>query len=179
MAHWIGDVATQRDALYKLAALAKKGGQQESVYTAARQMTSLCSSRDFRCELEAIYEAVKHGTDLVPGLERGVRYVSDPSWFDHFIAPARLLSQCRAGACAEDCDGHAGLIAALAGSLGWKAGVKAYQPDGEADFDHVYAVIRWPKGGGKGQDVGMDTTVESAGVGWEPSPGKTFTIWTS
>lgn len=147
------------------------------ITTAARQITArdVCENRDDECELEAVYEAVKHGTDRVAGLERGVRYVADPHWADHFTAPARLLTQCQNGACGGDCDDHAMLVASLLGSIGFRTGLRAWGPR-SGEYVHVYAVAKTPKKRST-EVVGLDTTVDEAYVGWEPGKGYTLTAW--
>lgn len=134
-----------------------------------------CGARDDACELEAIFEAVKHGTPYVKGLAKGLKYIADPRWADHFTAPYRVLDQCARGACAEDCDGHAALIAALAGSLGFKVGLRVWG-ETHSNYVHVYAVAGLPKREPR-DTVGMDTTVPDSSVGWEPPNGAVLTAW--
>jgi len=141
----------------------------------AFQIIADCAARDDACEIKAIFDAVKHGTPNVEGLERGVRYVLDPRWTDHFTGPAALLQMCKRGACQEDCDGHAALLCALLGSIGFKVGLRAWGPKGQ-EFEHVYAVVGYPKKG-PNQVLGLDTTVPSSRVGWEPPPGNILTAW--
>lgn len=171
------EVSNQREALRQLALLTQRSTVHPDVVRAARQITAECDARDDRCELEAIYNAVKHGTSAVPGLERGVRYVADSRWADHFTAPARLLEMCRDGACGEDCDGHAALIAALAGAIGFKTGLRAYSPPNSQEYEHVYAVAMFPKRPPFSGYVALDTTVPRAKPGWEPPNGKALTAW--
>lgn len=182
------EVETQRDALERLARLALNDSIKPALTIAAKQIVQNCPSRSQTeasdreqidlCELEAIYDAVKNGTNAVPGLENGVRYVSDSRWWDHFVAPSRLLQMCRDGACAEDCDGHAALIAALASAIGFKAGLRAWGPKGGRDYTHVYAVTYFPKQGPFKGYIALDTTVYQASVGWEPpQAGRVCTVW--
>ena len=89
------EVADQYKALDQLISLVERGSVHPDVHDAALAIVSECEQRDDVCELEAIYEAVKHGTPHVPGLERGVKYIADPRWADHFTAPWRLLEKCR------------------------------------------------------------------------------------
>ena len=144
------------------------------VRTTALRITGDCAGRDDRCELEAIYRAVKHGHPDVAGMERGFRYVADPREVDFFTAPSRSLAMCGMGACGGDCDDHSALIAALAGTLGFQVGLRAYATKGDKDFSHVYAVVGFPKRNPQ-KWLGMDTTVKSAHVGWEPPPGRVKT----
>lgn len=178
-------VATQRLSLETLAQCVQDDITNEAIYTAARQITAGCDERDDMCELHAIFDAVRNGTDKVKGMSRGVRYVSDPSTKDFFVRPRKMLEQCAIGACAEDCDSHAALIAALCGSLGFRVGVRGYGPKKDGPLTHVYAVVITPKiaqdeFGNFGSEAtvrGMDTTVKGASVGWQPPPGKAVTAW--
>lgn len=176
------DAKDQRTALETLAQLALKDTLNPDIRNAALAMTRGCKSRDDLCELQAIYDAVKHGTSDVAGLEDGLRYVADPRWSDYFVAPSRTLDNCERGSCGGDCDDHAGLIAALAGSIGFKVGLRAWgEKQGgvlsKPEYTHVYAVIALPKRGPFTKVVGMDTTVPTADVGWEPPGGDVLTAW--
>jgi len=153
------------------------------VVTIAKQITQDCPSRDDRCELLAIFDAVRDGDPRVAPLRNGVRYVRDPRFADYFTSPVDLLRQCMNGACAEDCDGHAMLVAALCAALGWKVGLRAYG-ETEDGFSHVYAVVAFPKLPVKSgshlvweQVLGLDTTVPRSKVGWEPPRGAVLTAW--
>jgi hypothetical protein len=171
------NVRDQKQALLRLATLTEQATVHPSVRAAAHRIIADCASRDDSCELEAIYEAVKNGTPLVKGLERGVRYVSDPQWADFFTAPNRLLSECAKGACGGDCDDAASLVAALAGSVGFRVGLRVWgQSPGV--YSHVYAVAGLPKHN-PAEVVGLDTTVPEAYVGWEPPKGHVLTAWLS
>lgn len=168
-------VATQREALEQLAELAQRSTVHPLVRETAIRLTADCDARDDECELQAIFDAVKHGDPRVQGLKAGVRYVADPRWADHFTAPYRLLKQCASGACAGDCDDHAALIVALAGSLGFKVGLRVWGPT-PSEFVHVYAVAGVPKRDPR-EVVGLDTTVDASSVGWEPPNGSVMTAW--
>ncbi len=153
------------------------------VVVIAKQITQDCDSRDDMCELNAIFDAVHSGNPAVAPLRKGVRYVRDPRWADYFTSPVDLLRQCMSGACAEDCDGHALLVAALCAALGWKVGLRAYGED-DGGFSHVYAVVAFPKlpvkSGGHliwEQVLGLDTTVPRSKVGWEPPRANVLTAW--
>lgn len=172
------NVSSQEESLEFLRDVTRKSMTNPAVRSAAVKLTSRCDARDDLCEVEAVFNAVKEGDDAVKGLERGVRYVSDPRPMDHFTAPARLLRDCADGACAEDCDGHAALICALLGSVGFRVGLRAYGKKGQnKSYDHVYAVVALPKHGAVKQIVGLDTTVPSSEVGWEPPKGHVLTAW--
>lgn len=171
-------VATQEASLLKLAELAKRSAVHPHIRKAAKAITSSCDARDDVCELEAIYRAVKEGDDRVPGLSRGMRYVSDPARIDYFTSPLRTLEDCKDGACGGDCDDHASLICALASSIGFRVGLRAYGKRGaNKEYTHVYAVVALPKFGKVQRIFGMDTTVPSAEAGWEPPKGHALTAW--
>lgn len=168
-------VTDQRTALEQLAKLTQRGALHPAVREAAIAITSECRSRDDMCELKAIYDAVKFGTPAVQGLAKGLRYVADPRWSDYFVAANRILEMCKRGACAGDCDDHAGFIAAMCASLGYKVGLRAWGQK-LSELVHVYAVVGFPKR--EPQEVlGMDTTVDEAHVGWEPPKGEVLTAW--
>ena len=171
------ELDTQKEALTALAKLARKSSIHPNVTRAAHQITADCPARNDDCELEAVYAAIKKGTDKVPGLERGVRYVSDASYADHFTAPSRLLDLCRQSACAGDCDDHSALVASLLASMGWQVGLKVWGPKDGKEFTNVFAVAKYPKKGPHKHYVALDTTVPRAKVGWEPPPGRTLTVW--
>jgi hypothetical protein len=175
-------VKDQAGALKRIADLIAKGCVSPTVVRAARAITSECASRDDLCELEAIYDAVKNGTDVVPGMKRGLRYVADPTTADWYQGAAATLKECASGACAGDCDEHTVLVASLAGALGFKVGARAWGSDpNRREYQHVYAVVAYPKKGpwnkDRGSVRGMDTTVEEAHVGWEPPRGAVLTYW--
>lgn len=173
-------VETQRAALVKAAKMAADGSVMRKVRDAALIITSDVKKNDGEGQLQAIYDAVKEGHPDVRGLERGVKYVRDPVLVDFFTAPARLLSECENDGrkCAEDCDGHAMLVASLCAAIGLRAGLRAFKPDGKKIFTHVYAVAAPELMGSDGAPrlIGMDTTIDRAYPGWEPRPGKTMTI---
>lgn len=146
------------------------------VHVAARAITQDCPARDDRCELEAIFRAVKHGDARVPGMGKGFRYVADPVISDYFVSAFHNLRFCKKGACAGDCDDHAALVAALAGSVGFRVGLRAYGKTNEESFSHVYAVAKLPKRQPTSV-VGLDSTVPDSFVGWEPPPGRVLTAW--
>lgn len=168
-------VDDQRDALRQLAELTQRSVLHPLVRDTAIRLTADCDPRDDTCELEAIFNAVKHGDPRSIPLKNGLRYVADPRWADHFTAPSRILQQCVRGACAEDCDGAAGLIAALAASVGFRVGLRVWGPSAD-DFVHVYAVAGVPKRDPT-EVLGMDSTVPDSYLGWEPGNGHILTAW--
>lgn len=178
MPDYLIDVKTQEAALRVIAKLIQTGGEDPYVRRVAKIITSSCDARDDLCELQSIYDAVKTGDSRVPGLENGVRYVSDPQSMDAFVGPSRLLKECREGACAEDCDGVTALVGALAAAVGFRVGARAYGRRGSrSEYTHVYPVVALPKHGKVKRIVGLDTTVPDAEVGWEPPEGHALTAW--
>jgi hypothetical protein len=175
------DEQTQRRALKRLAELIMKGMRDPAVVRAARAITKGCDARDDRCELEAIYDAVKNGTDTVPGMEDGFRYVADPQTTDYFIGASRILEECKQGACAGDCDESTVLVASLAGAVGFKVGARAWGPKPNVnEFVHVMPVAALPKKGPHPASYAghnMDVTVPEAYVGWSPAKGRVLTYW--
>jgi hypothetical protein len=168
------DVADQRESLEKLAKLTEKAILHPRVNTTAKLITDELDARDDMAELEALFDAVKTGTDKVPGLANGIRYVADPRLSDLFTAPNRTLELAAKGAGSGDCDDAASLMASLAGTLGFRVGLRAWGPGEDGEFVHVYAVAGVPKRNPR-RFVGLDTTVETAKVGWEPPGGHTMT----
>ncbi|MDP3938029.1 MAG: hypothetical protein Q8R92_07815 [Deltaproteobacteria bacterium] len=169
-------VGDQKAALKKLAELAERSTLHPRIREAAGAITNDLRARDDAGELEAIFNAVKHGSSKVPGLKNGFRYVADPRLADLFIAPFRALEMCQRGSCGSDCDDHAALVTSLAGSLGFRMGLRAWGPENTDEFVHVYAVAALPKRNPK-QVVGLDTTVPESFVGWEPPRGHVLTAW--
>ncbi|MFZ2152127.1 MAG: hypothetical protein WAV09_03405 [Minisyncoccia bacterium] len=176
------DVGTQENSLREMHGILERASIHPDVVTVAKMITQDCASRDDKCELLAIFDAVRDGNPNVAPLRNGVRYVRDPRHADYFTSPVDLLRQCMTGACAEDCDGHALLVAALAAALGWKSGLRAYGT--EDGFSHVYAVVAFPKLPVKSgshliweQVLGLDTTVPRSNVGWEPPRANVLTAW--
>lgn len=167
----------QRSALRMLAELTQRSVLNPAILTTARQITNGIPARDDYAELEAIYDAVKSGTPAVRGLEKGLRYVSDPRMADAFMGPARILRNCKAGACGGDCDEAAALVVALTSALGFRSGLRAWGPKNcGGDYVHVYAVVGYPKHEPE-RVIALDTTVPDATVGWEPEDGEVLTAW--
>jgi len=196
----VTDAGTQREALRRLAEMTQRAIIHPHVVKVARAITADCPARDDRCELEAIFAAVQRGDPRIKELRRGVRYVADPLVTDWFAGPHQLLKMCADGACAGDCDDQAALVAALAGAVGFPVGLRVWGPPGQRSqigrmqglrravggsafhgtasfpdpqYVHVYAVVGVPKraDGSLNRWLGMDTTVNNAHVGWEPSRG--------
>jgi hypothetical protein len=169
------EVASQKKALEELAKLIEKSTVDPMVRNAALAITHDVDSRDDLGEVQAIFQAVKHGTEQVEGLSKGLKYMSDPRWADFFTSPSRILKQSahHPSLAAGDCDDHAALICALLGSLGFVCGLRAWGRT-KGEFTHVYAVVAMPKIGPE-EFVGLDTTVEESEVGWEPPKGHVLT----
>ncbi len=167
------EVADQKAALKELAKLAEKSTVDPLVRNAAVAITSDCDSRDDECEINAIFDAVKTGDDRVKGLEKGLKYMSDPRWADFFTSPSRQLRQLADGLNSGDCDDHCALLMALLGSLGFISGARAWGKK-KGEYTHVYCVVGFPKLDPT-EWVGLDTTVEESHPGWEPPGGFTLT----
>lgn len=157
----------QEEALRLLGELSIAASTSPLIRNVALKIVRDCASRDDLCELHAIYNAVKYGDDGIRALRKGLKYVADPTFADYFESPVDVLENCAKGACGSDCDGHAALIAALCGSIGWKAGLRAWGRDSQG-YSHVYAVVLFPKRPPHQKVVALDTTVPAFKVGSEP-----------
>lgn len=179
-------VGNQSEALRALADLGRRSIAHPLVKETAHLIVRKCPPRDEACELEAIFNAVRHaswggGDPDVPGLAYGVRYAHDPILFDSFTAPYKLLELGReanvsGGAPSGDCDDMAILLASLAGVVGFTTALRAWGPAHGSDFEHVYALAGLPKNNPT-QWYAMDATVDRAYVGWEPPPGRVLTAY--
>lgn len=182
-------VQNQRQQLEEIIGLVRKGIANPTVRETAllivknagcpnQNVSSASRDQIDLCQLKAVYEAVKNGDSDVPGLEHGVPYMADPAGFDLYTAPARLLKACKAGmgSCHEDCDGLTALICALAGTLGFEAGARAWGKPGGDGYQHVFCVVKFPKREKTGE-LSLDVTVPRAKVGWHPPEGRIMTAW--
>ncbi len=167
------EVASQKRALNELAKLIEKDTVDPLVRDSALLITNDCASRDDGAEIQAIFDAVKHGTDKVKGLQDGFKYVSDPRWADFFTSPSRILKQLANGINGGDCDDHASLLCGMLGSLGFLVGLRAWGKE-KGEFTHVYAVVAVPKISPT-ELMALDTTVEESEPGWEPPKGHVLT----
>lgn len=145
--------------------------------TAARIVSSQCADQsnngrtaNWQCDLQAIFDAVKHGNVNIPGLEHGVYYKADPKHIDYYVGPKVLLELCKRGACAEDCDSQTMFVAALAAAAGYSVGLREFKRDGATAYTHIYPVVKVPRDNPT-EWVALDTTYEPSFVGWEPSGG--------
>jgi hypothetical protein len=181
----VGDVhrdqsgLSQEQALAELARLCAEDTVDPKIRRAAIKIIRDCQARDDVCELTALYQAVKFGDSQVKGLEQGLKYVSDPIYRDFYVQPSKLINDCEGGACAGDCDDHAMLIGALAGSLGFVVGLRAYKRKGATSYEHVYAVAVLPKVGKPEAIFGLDTSADAGPTpaGWEPPEGEVANAW--
>ena len=175
------DVSTQEQALVTLAKLTAADTFDPIVRNAAIKIVRKCKARNDVCELKALFDAVKNGDPQIPGLENGVKYVSDNFWVDGFVSPAQMLRQCAEGSCGEDCDSQGALMAALAGSLGFRVGIRAWGHNADG-FEHIYAVAIVPKDEpdlSKCFEFGLDTSADvgDSHAGWQPQEGNVATAW--
>lgn len=174
------DAKSQQDSLQLLAELTQRATVNPLVRnTALKILTIECQGRDRDdlCELRAIFDAVKKGhPGVAPFANGGFKYVADPRYADYFESPVDALENCLRGACGSDCDGHTALIGALCGAVGFKVGLRAWGRT-KGGFSHVYPVVAFPKRPPFQKVVGMDTTVPSSRVGWEPPEGNVLTAW--
>jgi hypothetical protein len=182
------DLKSQEDALRTLAELTRRASVDPLVRNTALKIIRECASRDDSCELDAIYNAVKYGDREIPALLNGFKYVADPRYADYFSSPVDSLKNAARGAGGGDCDDHTALVCALGAAVGWKVGARAWGPKDSGGFSHVYPVFAYPKRprpvqingqnfGAFDKVMGMDTTVDSAEVGWEPPKGEVLTAW--
>ncbi len=167
------NVASQKLALQELASIIEPDTVNPLVRDSALLITNDCAQRDDECEIEAIFNAIKHGTDRVKGMENGFKYVSDPRWADFFTSPSRILKQLANGINGGDCDDFSSLFCGLLGSLGFLTGLRAWGRK-PSEFTHVYAVVAVPKIGPT-HLLGLDGTVDESEVGWEPPNGHVLT----
>jgi hypothetical protein len=171
-------VYTQEGSLRVLAKMIQAGQESPLVRATALKIVRECESRDDECELQTIFNAVKHGDDAIDALANGFKYIADPNTIDFFSGAERTLKMCEKGACGGDCDDHTILVGSLAGSLGFKIGVRGYGPSRSGPLIHVYAVALMPKRiKGAAKVIGMDTTVPESDLGWQPPPGNYKTAW--
>lgn len=180
----------QQAALNALADLTWEATIHPDVRFIAEKITRDCASRNDRCELTAVFNAVRYGDPEIPPLKNGVKYMNDPRLADYFESPVDRIRMCAKGACATDCDGHAALICALLGSIGWACGLRAWGPAGSKHYTHVYAVALFPKTGVEVYDrngnmigrefkeaIALDTTVPSFRVGSEARRGNVLNAY--
>ena len=176
----IVEAGDQAEALAYLAQQTAPDTMSPRVRNAAVKIIRNCDARDDICELTAIFEAVKNGDPQVAGLEDGMKYLSDNFFIDTFTSPDSALAECEDGACAGDCDDHAALCFALAGSLGFRVGLRAWGPKGSKGYQHVYCIALVPKEDeDEPYEFGLDTSADAGDseAGWQPPEGNVLTAW--
>lgn len=197
MKNHLVDFTTQKQTLRELSRLTKASLIHPRVHTAAIIIADSCKARKDLCELRAIYDAVRDGTPDVPGLEKGIKYMADPSTHDYWVAPHRLLQQCEEGACAEDCESQAMMVAALAASIGFAVGLRAWGSPKRDGYQHLFGLAKYPKVPPEeirngdvalqeafDQDdypgwrtIVLDVSTERPSFDWSPPIGRTLTAW--
>lgn len=170
------DAKSQEGALKVLAELAQRATINPLIRNTTLKVIRNAGARDDEAELEAIFRAVKKGDQEVAPLVNGVKYVRDPTYADYFESPVDILNNCLRGACGSDCDGQTGLVVAMAGSIGFTMGLRAYGEEA-GSYSHVYPVAAYPKTPPFKKVVGMDTTVPRSTLGWEPPEAFILTAW--
>jgi hypothetical protein len=171
------DYKTQSASLQALAEMAQRGSVDPYVRFTALKIIRAAKARDDAAELEALWNALRNGDPDVAPVRDGFKYTADPRFADYFTAPADLLKMGEHGILRGDCDDATGLVCALGGSLGFKMGLRAWGPKGSEFFSHVYPVAAFPKRPPFESEQGLDITVDSASVGWEPPEGNVLTAW--
>lgn len=171
------DAKTQEGALKILAELAQRATVHPLTRQTALKITADCANRADTCELEAIFRALHSGNPDVEPFANGFKYMADPRFADYFASPVDNIQACLKGACGGDCDDHAAMMVALAGSIGWKGGLRAWGPKNGEGYSHVYAVVAYPKRPPFKKVVALDSTVPESFAGWEPPKGNVLTAW--
>lgn len=146
-----GGIPGIKVTLQHMVRFARKYKKDIVVRDLACKLTQSLPSKDYSAEVRAIYNWVK----------TNVRYVRDVDGVETLQTPKRTLEQ-RSG----DCDDHSTLVAALLASIGHPVRFIALGFNGEP-LSHVVAQTKIANNW-----ITLDTTVESATVGWFP-PGVT------
>ena len=148
---WQGTEATLR----RMTELAAKDARDWFFIKQVSRIVRACPPRDQLCELDHLLRFIK-------GF---VRYQPDPltalhGYVELVQAPLQTMVR-RAG----DCDDMSAWIAAAALALGLRPKfivIKANESEPD-EYSHVYAAVQV-----KGRWYGMDATVPTSTVGWEP-----------
>ena len=113
----------------------------------AIEITRSCSSKDFRCEIQAIHSWV----------DENIRFVRDINGVETLQTPARTL-ELGVG----DCDDHVTLLSSILESVGHPTRFVAI---GFADggYSHVLTETRLGRNW-----IPLETTVPGAQIGWYP-----------
>lgn len=117
------------------------------VRNTAIEITRSCPSKDFRCEMEHVYEWVKEN----------IRFVRDINGVETLQTPARTIALG-----VGDCDDHVSLISALLESIGHPTRFVAvgFYP---GEFSHVFTETRLGE-----KWIPLETTVPGVQIGWYP-----------
>ena len=129
-------------------ATGNEGAANGAVRAAALQITRNVPNRDFRAEIQAIFDWVK----------RNIKFRGE---YKEFLQSPVVTLELQAG----DCDDHATLLAALLLTLGHQATFRTVATGGGKEFTHVYVTVRDKR---SGQWIALDTTVAKSTLGWEP-----------
>jgi len=146
------------------------------VDTSMKALQKTADGREFMVRdlgLEIVRGLPEHGlqaedaqlAELFRWVANNIEYRQDPVWYDHYSTAGATI---RSGA--EDCDGHCGLMAALAGALGFPVGAKIVSNDGAGW--HIYAIAGVHPFYEPTQYLALDTSMYGRGSypGWEPPP---------
>ena len=142
----------------------------------ARKIVADCPSRDWECELNAIYYTVKEGEIPIP-VDGGkqvvyvpsLRFVDDVKNIDTYPTAGKIIRWMAQGANGEDCDGHTILVASLLMAIGFLTGCAIVSKDG-VTYSHIFPLAGVPKNNPQGW-MALDTTVKEAFPGWLPPRG--------
>ena len=149
-------VRSLRDRVAIMKKMHEAGLLDPDVRGAALLAVRGCPDRDEECEIRSIFDLVK----------QKVRYTGDIQGHDTFASASRTLEW--AGG---DCDDVSVACATLLRHLGFRVGVRAAATGG-TDWDHIYAIVGYPKDRPRGY-VALDTTVPHSFPGWEPVASRT------
>jgi len=120
---------------------------QMVVRNTAIEITRNCPSKDFRCEVEAVWNWVVEN----------IRFVRDINGVETLQKPARTIDLG-----VGDCDDHVTLISSLLESIGHPTRFVAvgFYP---GEFSHVFAETRIGE-----RWIPLETTVPGVDIGWYP-----------
>lgn len=130
--------------------LAASWGQKDpQIRQLALNIVSAVENKDSRGELQALYNWAKGN----------IRFRGE---LDETVQTPEVTLKFMAG----DCDDFSVLIAALAGSIGFKWDFDTVALFGQKDYTHVYPLVMLPA---TGEWIALDATVQDASPGWEPA----------
>lgn len=167
----VSDRALNPETLGRMTQAALSQAHDPEVVFLARGITRNVASKNYRGELQAIYNWVV----------KNIRYRQDPYWIEWVQSPKVTLGlevitlpngmRSDLVAFSEDCDGHSTLIASLAMALGHGAGFETVCASRRMPEEptHVYALagLRGPAGE---TWIPLDSTMPNKGFGWRPMP---------